>query len=307
MEAPMERRPARSGASKWRIELATELSAYYSPHESVKMIVLGGSPSRDLADRYSDLDIIVYWDILDREWIEEGPLRSLDCERRSIMKNSETDICLESWFFDTLKVDFGHVTMAVWEEMTGEVLEKLGTDSGLQKSIQGFLDSIVLYGEQIAGEWKTRLAAYPDGLAEKMVEANLKLYVKGCLLNQGWKRGEYLFFYEGLSTMFRRLLGILAGVNRVYFTLDEPRWMESELERMPLKPPDTWKRMKRALATGGEEADSILESLIDQTVALTKEYLPGADISRLERREDLRVEGCDRKPEIVPGKSDISC
>lgn len=283
-------------ASRWRIDLARELAKNYSAHENVRMIVLGGAPSRGLADRYSDLDIIVYWDELDRDWIDQGPLRHLECERRAVMKSTETDICLESWFFDTLKVDFGHVTMAVWEEMTSEVMDNLSTEGGLQKSIRGFLDSIILHGEEHAAAWKEKLTSYPDGLAEKMVEANLRLFVKGCLLNQGWNRGEYLFFYDGLSTMFKRLLGILCGVNRVWFTFDEPRWIEAELHRMPLKPPDLWSRMKKALESGGEEADSILENLIDETVALVREHVPGADISRLERRESLRVDGCDERP-----------
>jgi hypothetical protein len=286
--------------SEWRIALARELAPYYAGHEGIKMVVLGGSPSRGLADRYSDLDVIVYWDSLDRLWIEDGPLEGLMCERRAFMQSPQTDICLESWFFGTLKVDFGHVTMAAWEEMTGEVTEKLSTDGGLQKSIQGFLDSIVLYGHDMAEEWKRKLSVYPEGLARKMVEANLRLYVKGCLMNQGWKRGERLFFFDGLCTMFRRILGILAGVNRVYYTFDEPRWVEQELHRMPLAPADLWSRMKRALEAGGEEADMILEQLIGETVELVREHVPEADISRLERRESLRVDGCDRMPGVHP-------
>jgi hypothetical protein len=296
----MEKESGFPQASRWRIDLARELAPFYSVHDSVKMVVLGGSPSKGLADRYSDLDVVVYWDRLDRDWIGAGPLNGLLCERRAFSESPGTDICLESWFFGTLKADFGHVTLEAWEEMAGEVTEKLSTDGGLQKSIQGFLDSIVLYGHDLAEEWKRRLSVYPEGLARKMVESNLRLYVRGCLLNQGWNRGERLFFYDGLCTMFKRILGILAGVNRVYFTFDEPRWVEQELHWMPLAPADLWTRMKRALEAGGEEADRILEELIGETVELVREHVPEADTTRLERREALRVDGCDRMPVVRP-------
>ena len=286
-------------ASNWRIEFARELTPLYSVHENVRMIVLGGSPSTGLSDQYSDLDIIVYWDVMDTEWIERIPLRGIDCERRDLMKMSDTDICLESYFFGSLKVDFGHATIAVWEEMTGEVIEKLNTDGGLQKSIQGFLDSVVLYGDELAAEWKEKLSEYPEGLARKMVTENIRFYVKGCLLNQGWKRDDFLFYYDGLCGMFKKLLGVLAGVNRIYFCRDEPRWLESELQRMPIRPVDTWKRMKQALTSDGETADRILEQLIDEVVSIVTEHMPDIDLSKLSRRTDLRVDGCDSKPEIT--------
>lgn len=286
-------------ASSWRIEFARELTSWYSSHENVLMVVLGGSPSTGLSDRYSDLDIIVYWDEMDTDWIERIPLKKIDCERRDLMKMDGTDICLESYYFGSLKVDFGHVTIAVWEEMTGEVIEKLNTDGGLQKSIQGFRDSVVLYGDELAAEWKEKLAVYPEGLAEKMVTENIRFYVKGCLLNQGWKRDDFLFYYDGLCKMFRKLLGVLAGINRIYFCSDEPRWIESELSRMPIKPVDTARRMKKALLSGGEVADRILEELIDEVVTIVTEHMPGIDLSKLSRRTDLRVDGCDCKPQIT--------
>ncbi|MCP4421852.1 MAG: hypothetical protein GY805_35005 [Chloroflexi bacterium] len=58
-------------ASRWRIELAQELAIHYKQHEQIKMIVLGGSPSRGLSNKYSDLDVIVYWDTSLYELIDD--------------------------------------------------------------------------------------------------------------------------------------------------------------------------------------------------------------------------------------------
>ena len=59
----------------WRIEMSRQLAQTYSAHDGVKMIVLGGSPTQGLADPFSDLDIIVYWDEMDTDWLKAVPLR----------------------------------------------------------------------------------------------------------------------------------------------------------------------------------------------------------------------------------------
>lgn len=57
--------PETNEASRWRIELARELSTHYSSHPEVRMVCLGGSPTKGISDAYSDLAIVVYWNELD--------------------------------------------------------------------------------------------------------------------------------------------------------------------------------------------------------------------------------------------------
>ena len=62
-------------SSEWRIEFARELSRVYSKHENVKMILIGGSPSRGLSDEYSDIDMVVYWNTIDVTFVSNFPLK----------------------------------------------------------------------------------------------------------------------------------------------------------------------------------------------------------------------------------------
>src|SRR5688500_18970774 len=62
-------------ASQWRIELARDIAGWYTDQPNVRMIALGGSAARGLADAYSDMDMAVYWEELDRAWLAEPPLR----------------------------------------------------------------------------------------------------------------------------------------------------------------------------------------------------------------------------------------
>jgi hypothetical protein len=287
---------ALNAASRWRIELAAEVAEFYARHQDVRMIVLGGSPSRGLSDSYSDLDMVVYWESIDIAWLEDVPLHSLGRDRWFFRKMGESAACLESYYFGTLKVDIGHTAMREWEQWTSKVLDDYDTEPGLQGTISGFLDSITLYGESLVEEWKNRLRPYPEELAKRMVKQHLRFYVRGCLLNQGFQRDDLLFYYDGLCLMFKNVIGILAGINRVYFSLDEPRWISYELERMPIRPANTWERMRRALQSPGPEAIDILEGLINDVMDLVDEHMPDMNVAEIRRRYEKGVEACDEKP-----------
>ena len=282
-------------ASRWRIDFARKLTPYYASHPAVEMIVLGGSPSRGLSDEYSDIDIIVFWNALDREWISSEPLCELSCTRVSVrIANEESG--LESYMFGSLKADFGHLTIGAWEKMTRTVLADHDPNPDIQQSLGGFLASIPLHGEEEVAQWKDRIGAYPEPLAVAMVKQNLRLFVKGYLLNQCWRRGELLAWYDGTSLMLKRLLCILAGLNRRYFSGEEPRWVEHHLASWTIKPVNSWERMTAILTSGGEESDALMESLVEDVLELIEHHLPEVDIAWLSRREALGVTGCALPP-----------
>ena len=54
--------------SAWRLDLA---HAYIQPYaERAQIAVLGGSAAQGVADSWSDIDTLVYWDAIDRDWLE---------------------------------------------------------------------------------------------------------------------------------------------------------------------------------------------------------------------------------------------
>lgn len=285
-------------ASRWRIELAEELIEYYVPRDGIRMAVLSGSPPKGLSDDYSDLDIIVFWDAIDTEWLEANPLSEVECERKYFRKMGEADVYLESYYFDELKVDFGHLTMAVWMEMVDGVLERHEPDPSTLGSIAGFLTSLPLLGGEAVDVWKDRLAQYPDEVALKVVRQHRRFFVPGYLLNQAYKRGDVLAYYDGLCLMLKNVLNILAGLNRVYFSTDEPRWIAYYLDRMAIKPDDTWGRMRRVLSGGAEEAVGVLESLMVDTITLIEEHMPELADGYPDRWRSMAVRARTTKPEV---------
>ncbi len=287
---------ARKEASEWRIGLAQEASRLYAALEGVEMIVLGGSPSRGLSDAWSDLDIVVYWDARESIRLEPQPLGQAGLERRMLRKTSEDGTFLESYYLGGLKLDFGHLPLGLWERWVGDAVERFETAGWLHKSIAGFLDSIPLHNPGLAEEWKRRASVYPDKLARKMVAGNLGFFQRGVLDHQGLERGDVLYFYDGLCVMMKKILGILAGLNRIYFSADEPRWIEYELGRMRIKPRDAWARMKSALEGDRTRAAGIVEDLVAETLELIAAHMPDLDVSRLRKLYPMPITACESRP-----------
>jgi len=153
--------------SQWRIEFAREIAAVYSGRKGVRTIVLGGSPSRGLSDEYSDLDIVVYWDVMDREFISGAPLAGYGGKVGLQVSEPDGTIRMELYLFGTLIVEVGHTTVAEWEGMLDEVLVKNSFSPHDIKSIGGFRDALPLYAPGAYDGLRRRVALGPED-AEKV-------------------------------------------------------------------------------------------------------------------------------------------
>ena len=266
------------------------------------MICLGGSPTRGISDAYSDLDIVVYWDEMDEEWIGGEPLKqAIGLERTDLMTTGPGSF-IESYHLDGLKVDFGHGTMEMWEQWTSALLEEINADPGLIGMVGGFLDSIPFYGEDLCNEWKAKLTDYPDDLVKEVIKRNIGFYVRGYLIHQCLDRGDLLAYHDGMCAMIKRLVSITAALNRRYYSAAEPRWLDYELGRMKIRPdgmtPDNIGWM---LQNPGEEAEAMLYEMMDQILDLIREQFPGMREKvehRKKRMAGLAVRSCERRPSL---------
>lgn len=287
-----------TAASQWRIEFAREVIQFYVPHDGIMMAVLSGSPPRGVSDDYSDLDIIVFWDKMDVEWLEGDPLGEVECERKYFRKMGDQNLYLESQYFGELKVDFGHLTLDEWKGTVDDVLVRFRTDPSTLGSIAGFLASVPLFGEELVDEWKKRMTPYPEELARGIVRGHRRFFVPGYLIHQALERGDVLAYYDGLCVMLKNLLNILAGLNRMYFSTEEPRWIGYYLDKMPIKPENAWERMKAVLSSEGEKAVEVLEGLMGDVLALIDEHMPEIDGGYRQRWRDMSVRARPTRPQI---------
>lgn len=285
--------------SAWRVELAREIAAVYTTRPGIEMIAIGGSVGHDIADAYSDMDMGVYWRVIDVEWLKSVPLRGENIERFTFHTHAENVLYVEQYFIGCAKVDIAHMTMDWWEQIASDVLDRYDTDGLKQDVLDGFLNAIPLYGEPQYEQWRARVAAYPDGLVRKMVEQHAMFYPKWVLREQGLERGELFNFYDTLCGMIRNLFGTLAGLNRIYVVSEKLKHLEMLSDRMKIAPPNLRERVHTAL-TDREQAPEIMESLISDTLGLIETHLPDFDTSRKRWVQALTITPCIEKPAFLP-------
>lgn len=290
------RRP--TAASLWRRELARELVRSYARRPGVELILLGGSPARGWADRYSDLDIVLYWRTLDERWIRSRPLERHGARFITLLDMPEHRAMLEIYTLGGLIVELGHATTASLRREIAGVTKEHRADPAAINSLGGFLDALPLYGRERHRAIVSSLPPYPDALARTVVERNAGFFWKGCLRHQGIARGESVFVSDGICAMIKRLVAILAALNRLYYWPGEPRWIDRWAGRMKTCPQGLWPRLKRMMEGDRAKALSELEALIAEVLALVKKHMPEADLSRARQFEGLEVRATERPPAI---------
>ena len=115
---------------------------------------------------------MVYWEKIDKDWLEAIPLKEIDTERRAFAKMGPEDVYLESYYFGPLKADFGHISLALWDDMVAAIMDRLEPEQETLKSIDGFINAIPLYGDSFFLELQERVATYPEELVPKVIKGS---------------------------------------------------------------------------------------------------------------------------------------
>jgi hypothetical protein len=257
--------------SAWRLELARRYIAPYA--ERAQIAVLGGSVAQGVADRWSDIDTMVYWDTIDRDWLET-PRAAADGERFTWLEHYPGNACLEQYRFGTVKADVAHVRLGWLDELIDGVLSGESTDTTSLDVLRGVQEAIVLFGENRYEPIRQRVLDYPDTLRRSLVEAHLSFTPSWIYDGMGRERGDLVVFYEYVLATMRSLVGVLAGLNRVYVAPDKLKRIGAVVGRMELAPPDAARRLDALLDLPREQVRAELDDLVGATLDLVDAHLP---------------------------------
>jgi hypothetical protein len=276
--------------SAWRLDLAR---AYIVPYaDRAQIAVLGGSVAQRVADRWSDIDTIVYWDNIDRGWLET-PRAAENGERFTWVEHYPGNACLEQYRFGTVKADVAHVRLGWLYELIDGVLSGDNTDTTSLDVLRGVQESIVLFGEERYEPIRARVLEYPEALRRSMVEAHLKFTPSWIYDGMGRDRGDLVVFYEYVLATMRNVVGVLAGLNRVYVAPDKLKRVGAVVSRMEWTPPDAAKRLDALLDLPREQVKPELDDLVARMLDLVEEHLPDVDTTRAREVWSLRAEPSD--------------
>jgi hypothetical protein len=277
--------------SLWRQSLARRIAPAYSTNPNIAAVILGGSTARGHADRYSDIELGVFW--------LQPPT---EIERNSAIVQSgghlirlyPYDPIEEVWSDDfTMGVsgsnaekegvftEVVHYTTEFMNQTLDAVLLQHNPDELKQNLIAGVFDGIPLHNPTLILEWKTRAADYPQGLQVAVINRHAQI-------DHFWRWAMFLergpnlmMLYHSFTSIQQKLLHVLLALNRIYYF--GFKWLDVVISRLNITPPNLRQRLIDTFQIPPADASVRLSELVEETYDLVEEHCPQVDVSRLRR------------------------
>lgn len=275
--------------SDWRRRIAEKIAPAYARNPNIACILLGGSTARGQADRYSDIEIGVFW--------HTPPTDDDRRQAAALIPQAEArhypyEAAEDAWADDLILrlpvpghkangvlVEVVHYTIAGMQRALNAVLDDFDTDLGKQNLVSALVDGMHLTGSATAGAWRQRASAYPDGLAQAMIE-------RYGIIDHFWRwqmlleRGDnHMLLYQMFSQVEQQVLLVLLALNRQYYS--GFKWIDTVIDRCPLQPPDLRKRLRAPFQAAPDTGARMLAGLVEDTFDLIARELPAVDVARL--------------------------
>lgn len=272
-------------ASAHLLDMAKRIVHVYVAHPSARAAMVTGSVAEGESDYFSDIDMTVYYDQLpDEQYLHAAREKNGGGERTWLIGDRSEGGIAEAYQVDGVECQIGHVTIGAWERDIATVLEKLEVTSPLQKALSGTLICVPLHGAPLIQKWKQRAAMYPETLAQAMVKHYLRFFPLWGMDGRMRSRDATLWLHQSLNESAYNILGVLAGLNRLYFSTFQFKRMHKFIDQMQIAPPDLGPRLEHLFAVAPAVAAPELEVLVRETVALVHTHMPQIDTSTVAGR-----------------------
>ncbi len=275
--------------SQYLLELVKRNLKAYIANPKTKAAMITGSVAEDLCDEYSDCDVMLYYDELPSEQeLNLARQQNQGSELVEILGDRHEGAFGETFRMNGVECQFAHATIAQWEKEISSILEEFDVQSPIMKGMSGILIGIPLYGETLIQQWKAKVANYPDGLAQRMVEHYLKFFPIWGMQEKLARRDTTLWYYQILVESAQNLLGVLSGLNRLYYSTFQFKRMGKFIEQMSIAPTNLTSRLESLFRAEPHVAANQIEQLVRETLDLVDTYMPQVDTSSVRRKVGWR-------------------
>ncbi len=241
----------------------------------LRAALLAGSGARGDADRYSDVDLLLYVD----EPVEEGRLERL-CEALGGERLLRLGPELVQFEVGGVAVQVVYYTLARLDDEldTALVRHEEVIDSPNQKLLSGLLEGLVLYGEDVVAPRRERAEAYPEPLRRAAIEQHWQFFPLWYYGPAMAGRDAELWRLDMLLDASFNLLGVLAALNRVWYARFQLKRVRAFEAKLRLAPPRLADRLESLFALPPDEAADELARLVVETKALVEAELPDLEL-----------------------------
>jgi hypothetical protein len=304
-------RPAQppSHADRRRAIARRVADAHAALGDASLMGLVSGSVVDDLADELSDVDMSVVFERLPAVGVLQaacraagaGPVppgRSPPAATGAELSAAGSD---SPWFWhlgdaaegslvvafhiDGIEVQIGYSTHAALQAEIDELLLNHQPDTPNHKLAEGLAKAEALVGPERLLALQQRLAHFPPELGRAMVVFWLAPPTPWRALSQLLHRDAALWCRELMVEACYRLLGMLAGLNRVWFTRFQLKRMHQLAGSFAIAPPQLADRIEALLQAPPREGLQQLHALEAEVLALVAQHAPEVDIGTAQRRQ----------------------
>ena len=284
----MRREESVTEASRCLVALATRVAAGYVAETGPRAILLTGSAAQGVSDTFSDLDLIAYYDRLPSPDQLAAARASIEATAIRAPSSHETESFLAEYRLQGVECQVAHLTIAAWERDMASVLEEYEPGTHVEKTLSGLLDGMALHGGDLIHQWQARAGVYPEELARATVEHHLRFFPLW-LVGERWRtRDATIFYCQMLVETSLNLLGVLAGLNHLYFSSFQFKRLHEFVGKMHLAPDHVAERLDGVFALDPIEAGIVVERLGDETITLVEAHMPTVDTAAARRHLGVR-------------------
>ena len=282
--------------SEYLIQLAQKITKPYTKLPTLKSAMITGSAAKGLADKYSDIDMTMYYEdqLPDEESLATIRTGLGGGERRWVIGDRDTGSFAEAYGLHGIEIQIGHTLIKNWEETIAFVHSAEDVETTAQKAMEGTLACHALYGEAYIDKWKAQIGAFPPELGKAMIEKNLQFFAIWGLEPHFRTRDAMIWYHQILVETTQHLVGVLAGLNQLYFTTFQFKRQGRFIEQMELKPDNFATRVNALFSAELSDALLEIEALVGETVALVEAHRPDVDTSNAKKRLGWRQESWEQ-------------
>ena len=270
--------------SKALLALGRRVLEPYAQLDGAACAAITGSNAEGHADEFSDLDMTVYYTRLPsekailavRERLGGGPVTW------NVGKHSDDEMAF-AYRVQGVECQIGHVTIERWEADIDRVLRGEELASPLHKAMSGTLISTAVKGEDLLEKWKSRLRDYPDSLATAMVNHHVSFFPIWGILPRLSRRNGELWMRQVMVESSFNILGVLAGLNRQYFTPFQFKRTALFIQTLKIAPPALATRLESLWSTNLHNAALALKELVADTADLVAQHVPEVDLTTVRK------------------------
>ena len=269
--------------SLWRLELAQQIAPAYAGQQGVVAVFAHGSAARMRADRYSDIEIAILWS---RPPTERERLDAIIRAGGSSAKLADYAPGYQAWteefYINGVKVDTGHWTLDAIDGIVQDVTYGFDTSASKQTTLSVINHAFILHGETQIQRIQDSISNYPDELSFAMITQHLSfspIELRKMLAS----RNELPLLYENHCHSIRQIIGVLLGLNRIYYP--GFKWTQQLIEEMNIKPEDLFARFEKIVQAGAVTGTDTLEQIIEELFDLIETKGPsGIDVESCRTR-----------------------